>query len=275
MDKKQNELVYILESNKNEEASEETLCSSAVVVNLYYEDALEFYMEYINKIPLKIDVYVISSKEVIIQKLKNNESIRKDIHLIRKKNRGRDISALLVSAKSILNQYQYICFVHDKKGKEEYSKEDALNWNLNLWENSIGTEGYIQNLLLKFEQNPNLGMMVPPKPNGKYLGLYGELLWAGDYKNTVKLAKKLSLECIIERSIPPLTIGTVFWARTKALKKLFEIEWEYESFPDEPMSDDGEINHAIERILGYVVRDAGFDVAVAMINTYVEKVTDE
>ena len=56
----------------------------------------------------------------------------------------------------------------------------------------------------------------------------------------------------------------MFWAKTDALKKLFEHGWKYEDFPEEPLPIDGTISHAIERVLGYVAQDAGYKTGVIM-----------
>ena len=55
-------------------------------------------------------------------------------------------------------------------------------------------------------------------------------------------------------------------------KKLFKKKWEYESFDAEPLKDDGTISHAVERILGYVVQDAGYLTGTIMRVSYAEKV---
>ncbi len=67
---------------------------------------------------------------------------------------------------------------------------------------------------------------------------------------------------------PPITLGTVFWAKTLALKKLFDIKWKYEDFDEEPLKDNGTLSHAIERILAYVAQDAGYETGWVMTDKY-------
>jgi lipopolysaccharide biosynthesis protein len=52
--------------------------------------------------------------------------------------------------------------------------------------------------------------------------------------------------------------GTMFWARTAALKPLFDVKLEWEDYPTEPVTSDRTILHAIERLLPLVAQHAGY-----------------
>lgn len=233
--------------------------SAAVFVNLFYDEQVEFYQKYISNIPDFIDIYIISSKNDILTKFEN-----KGYNIIKKDNRGRDISALLVSAKEKIFQYEYICFVHDKKEKDASTKEFVDLWRKNLWDSMLQSSEYIYNLVELFERKSRLGMLTSLPPHGKIMNawLYGS--WGSNFKTVKELAKELGINVDISENKPPISYGTVFWARAKVLKRLFEKQWNYTDFPEEPMRDDGEINHAIERILQYVVEDAGFETKIVL-----------
>ena len=62
----------------------------------------------------------------------------------------------------------------------------------------------------------------------------------------------------------PITLGTAFWCKREALAALFEHDFSYEDFPDEPMPIDGTVCHALERILGYVAQHEGYYTAYIM-----------
>jgi len=73
----------------------------------------------------------------------------------------------------------------------------------------------------------------------------------------------------MKEGAPPATsFGGAFWFRPAALKKLFEYPWEYEDFPEEPLSIDGTLLHAIERVYPFVAQDAGFYPAFALTDRY-------
>lgn len=247
------------EANHNKEVNKNSV---AVVINLYYEDSVEKYLKYIKSSTKCADVYIFSANENVLRDL-NNKNM--NCIILRKKNRGRDVSALLVSFKPYFEKYKYICFLHDKMHKFEVTKKDTDNWNWNIWSNLIDSDNYIQNVLDFFECNENVGLLIPPEPLGDYLVAWYTNAWCGNFDNCVNLAKTLNLNCNIDKNKSPLALSTAFWARTSAVKKIFEKEWKYEDFPDEPLADDGTISHAIERVWGFLVQDAGYDL-VTLIN---------
>ncbi len=267
--RKKEELLFILPTEESGfTPAEDILCSAAAAVNLYYTDTVEMYLNYLGALPKAIPIYLISSNPLVIEKAEAFREKRGNTAVIKKENRGRDVSALLVSFREIAKKYKYVCFLHDKKAKHEYMKADTDIWIRNLWENMVGTEDYLYNLLRLFEKNPEFGLLVPPEPMGEYIYTWYGDAWEGSYEPCEQLVKKLRLNCSLDYKKPPITIGTVFWARTKCLKKLLEFEWKYEDFPEEPLPADGTISHGIERIFGYVAQDAGYKTATVMTESY-------
>lgn len=262
-------LMYILPTDSILNAEQKPISEKIVMaINLYYFDTVDFYLSYIDNMPNEIYVYVISSVPEIWDKIEEYKISRKNVFLLKKENRGRDISALLVAFREIALKYEYICFLHDKKAHHAYLEEEVNHWIINLWGNTVGSYAYIQNVLSVFRNNEELGVLAPPEPMGENIeSWYGDV-WAEDFNNTVKLAVELNLNCNLCKNKQPITIGTVFWARTCALKKLLEREWKYTDFPKEPLPDDGTISHAIERIFAYVAQDAGYKTGTIMSDSY-------
>ena len=80
-----------------------------------------------------------------------------------------------------------------------------------------------------------------------------------NYEVTKKLAEKLELNVPISEQYEPISaLGSMFWFRPKALKKLLDYPWTYEEMPREPVAEDGTILHAIERIHGYAAQSEGY-----------------
>lgn len=260
-------LMYILEENKSFRHLN-ALNSVAIVANLYYADTVPDYLKYINCISEKIDIYVISSQKDVFDQV--NRLKKRDIFLICKENRGRDISALLVSFRQYYSKYEYICFLHDKKANHDLWEGDTKIWITNLWQNMINSNEYINEVLKLFQNNKKIGVLVPPEPVGEYFNAWYGDTWYGNFENVKKLAKDLNLQCDISIEKRCITLGTVFWVRTESLKKLFKRNWEYKDFPIEPMPLDGTLNHAIERVIGFVAQDAGYDVGTVMNKSYAE-----
>ena len=119
-----------------------------------------------------------------------------------------------------------------------------------------------------FETHSHMGVLIPPV---LYTGgIFGTLArtWASSFQVTCDLAKKLHLSVDISMDNYNYSLGTTFWCRPKALKKLFEADWAYEDFQEEPLAPDGTLSHAVERILLYTAQDAGYYSAIIENHEY-------
>lgn len=238
----------------------------AVFVHLYYEEMIALFSHYLDEIPDYIDVYISTSKEIVYNLCR--KCVKRDVVYIKSENRGRDVAALLVEIKPYTVLYDYFCFVHDKREKDEIYKDMTIKWTNGLWNNMLYDANYINNVIATFEENEKLGLLLPPLP---FHPLNNQLLfnsWGQNYCNTVKLAKKIGLIMPIKPEDRILSLGTMFWAKKDALKKLFDFPWKYSDFQSEPLPNDGTISHAIERILSFVAEDAGYSVAYVMSEEY-------
>nr|WP_320017125.1 rhamnan synthesis F family protein [uncultured Desulfobacter sp.] len=243
----------------------------AVVIHMHYIDSLERYKNYINNIHQEITVYFTTSNEELRKKIEIFAACKDNYRIIPKKNRGRDISSFLVACRKEILNYEYICFLHDKKEKYSSLKPDTDRWIYNMWENMLGSMVYINNLIIYLEKKTQIGLLLPPIHFGERSSFAFRNTWFNNYNNTIELAKRLDLHCDIKKAISPMAIGTVFWAKVKALRKLFEYEWRYEHFDEEPLAEDGTLSHAIERILEFVAKDAGYETKWVMTNQFAEE----
>lgn len=267
-DKKLNFIFFKEEKNENR-IDEYIYDETVLVIHIYYKEKVLFYLKYIENVPDKMHIiFTVSSKEIKIMLARYLDGTNKLYKIILKNNRGRDISSLLIAAKKDILQYKYVCFLHDKKAKKDYLKADIEQWEYSLWENTIGSRAYIESVLHTLKNNDQIGMLTPPPPITDNLGYGYSNIWGDDFKITEDLAAELGLDCDLDKTKSPVAIGTVFWAKVDALKKLFWKDWKYEDFDEEPLKNDGTISHAIERLLSYVVQDAGYDVGWIMTDHY-------
>lgn len=268
--RKSKQLLYILPSKESALNENYINKKCAVFVCLYYLDTVKQYMEYINAIPNEIKVFVYSSNCKVLE-LSRSIVKRDDVVFGLKENRGRDISTLLVAASKMIFDFEYVCFMHDKKSNADYLADDVKEWIENLWGNMLFNEKYINNILETFYNNENIGLLVPPEPMGEYLSHWYGDTWNDVFDLTKQLAKEMDLKADIAEDREVFTLGTVFWARTAALKSMYKKEWTYQDFPKEPLPMDGTISHAIERIIGYAAQDMGFDTGTVMTEVYASK----
>ncbi len=173
-------------------------------------------------------------------------------------NRGRDIGPLLTEfSETILKNYDVIGHVHTKKSGDV--KDAALGqiWLNFLLENLIGKRYPMAlTILERMAGDKKLGLVFPEDP------------WVVGWSGNKKIAEDLAHQCGI-KELPDqhfnFPIGTMFWARTEALKPLLTKGFRWEDFPDEPLPYDGTVLHAIERLLPFVAKKMGYHVSMTHV----------
>ncbi len=262
-------LDYVL-GNDFEEADDDH-SKTAVIIHVYYEDLLAKVVQYVENIPDDIDVYITTSEkrnvEAMNRLLKEKNLCRVQILLV--PNRGRDCSALLIGCRKLVERYEYICFLHDKKTS---GNNGALTigetFMANLFDNLLGGDKYIRNILYLFQEHESLGLLAPPIPvHGQYFCLKDNA-WTCCFDRTMELAEKIGVKIRISEEKKPFVLSTAFWCRTEALRPLWDYGFSYEEFCEEPMPEDGTISHAIERILPYVAQERGYYSGIVMSQGY-------
>ena len=117
-------------------------------------------------------------------------------------------------------------------------------------ENLLGHKHPMMDIILaKMASDPSIGMVYPDDPN--ILG------WSKNHDLGMKLAARLGMRSpsATEFSFP---VGTMFWSRGSAIRRLFEMGLEWKDYPPEPIPTDGTILHALERLLPFLVEDSGY-----------------
>lgn len=259
--KKNMQLNYVLDTEKSNDISDILKNKKiALVLHFYFEDLAEYCLHYVQSMPKEADIFVTVGSE------KKKEIIEKTFSVLPNKvtvilieNRGRDVSALLVGTKDFIMDYDYVCFVHDKKVTQLKPETVGAGFSYKCFENLLASKDFVANVLETFERNPRIGLLTPPPPcHGDYYITLG-LEWGMNYKVTKKLAEELNLTVpIVKEKEPIAPLGTMFWFRPKAMKLLFDKDWEYKDFPPEPNKIDGTLLHAVERIYSYVVQQEGY-----------------
>lgn len=244
----------------------------ALFMHIYSMELAEMCKQYAEYMPAYADICLTTDTEEKIDQLKqmfsNFDSNR--IHIVKVINRGRDVGALLIGLKQFIDKYDYICFMHDKKSDHNVPRMVGESFAYHCYQNTLPNKIFAENVIDLFEQNPRLGLLVPPTPcHGPYHSLIG-MEWQGDYENVVGLAKRWGITVNIDRSKPPVApLGTTFWFRKEALKMLFEVGLSYNDFPEEPTgSNDGNIMHAIERLYPIIAQQNGYYCAWGLSDKY-------
>lgn len=233
----------------------------ALMMHLYYPDLVDSCIEYAKSMPDNSDLIITTSNDAAIDVI--NEATKdlkvNNVIVLKIDNKGRDVSSLLVACAPYVYNYDYVCFMHDKKTTQCKPYCTGESFSYKCFENTLASKEFVENIILTFENNPRLGMLMPPPPNhGTFYNIVGTE-WASNYANTCSLGYKLGLHVNINWQKEPITpLGTMFWFRPEALRTLFDFGWKYEDFPPEPNGFDGTLLHAVERIYGFVVQHEGY-----------------
>ena len=243
----------------------------ALCMHLYYKDLVGQCLEYAKAMPSSADVYITVISEEMEKYVGREVKVLapRNCTVIRIENRGRDVSSMWIGCKPYIGKYDYVCAVHDKKVKQMLPLSLGDSWSYKCFDNLLGSKEYVQNIISHFDDNPQLGVLMPPPP------IHGTCFqtlispWAGNYANTLALAKKLNLKINVDEASDPVSpLGTMFWFRTKAFKPLLEYPWKFEDFPNEPNNYDGTILHAVERLYSPMAQAMGYYSAWCMNDRY-------
>ena len=235
-----------------------------VVFHAFYEDLFDQCIAHISNFPDDAGILITTNTEqkqhLLRQKL--DQAGRKG-KVVVIENRGRDVSSLLVAAADFISSYDLVCFAHDKKSTQVHPQSVGRSWSYKLRENLFATKEYVANVIHTFACEPRLGIAFPSYPNHSNYATSIGSGWLGNFRNTQKLLNDFDVNVKIhEHTLCVAPLGTCFWFRPQALKKLFQgysgNGWSYCDFPREPNRYDQTILHAIERAYAYFAQDAGF-----------------
>lgn len=246
--------------------------NSCAIVHLHYMDKLDESLSYLYSLSNVVDLYITTSSVEnipIIESLLHNSHVNY-CEIRASKNRGREQSALLIECRDLFYKYDYLCFIHDKKSLTSntlnYVSSDTYQGML--FKNLAASEMFIKNVISLFEANKQLGLLSPPAPLHSIYSSSIGLGWTSSFSEMKKLKEQFCLNTVIDDNKSPFCLGTAFWCRTDSLKKLYEHDWKYEDFPEEPLKSDGTMMHAIERCFPYFAQDAGFYSAWILSDQY-------
>lgn len=236
----------ILEECYNENISK---LKVAIHIHIYYIDMIYIFIRNLIKFPILFDLFItVNSKEnkEICLKHFNKKDIAKlnDIKIIIVDNIGRDIAPWIIELSDIQNDYDLFCHLHTKKSTYNKTLE---NWGEYLIENLLN-ENAVKTILTLFLLNDNITMIFPPIYY--FVFPYIKEMDKNDEKNINELLNRLKIEFKPTASNFIFPTGSMLWYRPNALKPLFNLNFQYNDFPKEPIPTTGTLAHAIERVIG-------------------------
>jgi Rhamnan synthesis protein F len=222
------------------------------VCHVFYPDMLPEMKRYLSNIPFPLHVFIstdtAAKRAAIRQGFDDWLTALVDVRVM--ENRGRNIAPLLVGFRDIYDRYDYVLHVHSKRSTHTF----FLNqWRRFLLETLLGSPGVVASVFAAFQVNANLGVIGPSRFEGvRSVG------WSANYRLCKRIARQMGVT-IAETPPVDFPAGSMFWARTSALRPLLELGLQFADFPRERGQLDGTLAHALERLFYVACERAGLD----------------
>lgn len=231
---------------------------AALHVHLHYPGTADEIFSRLSSGPLRPDLFISVTSEAGMSEV--GESLErfslKAVAIRIVPGRGRDIGPLLTAFPEMFDAaYEFIGHVHGKKSVN-LGSDFARQWALFLFENLLGGGNrMLATIFGKLQSDPGIGLVFPDDPH-----VVG---WEKNREFALELAANMEIP-LPSKSIN-FPVGTMFWARTQALKPLADLHLRWEDYPEEPLPYDGSMLHAIERLLPFVAAKQGFRSVVSHV----------
>ena len=226
----------------------------AVIAHLYYDDLWSQLAQALLNIPVVFDLYVTIPSDRVERLSRKVLSAFPHAQVITAMSEGRDIGPFFQALAAIANiaSYDAICKIHTKKGITE---PDV--WRYILLQSVLGSPRLVADIMRTFQTNSQVGFVGPkdlyisgPKfigPNGPNVSSLAEILYP-HYDASANWG---------------FFAGSVFWFRPMLLMKLAHYVNQKLSFEMDNSRNDGQIAHALERMIGMIASLEGLEVGLA------------
>ena len=229
--------------------------SIGIQIHLYYADLLEEISSYVANMPFEHSLYVSVAEESQISLVRDRLSRIKSVKecIVREvPNRGRDVAPLVVTFAKELLKHDFICHLHSKKSLFTGKQQDS--WRRHFYKNLLGSPADIRKIFGIFEANNDVGIIYPETHEALP---YWAHSWLSNKSLGKQVCARLGIVCDFSGYIDS-PMGTMFWARTDALRPILTSGFKIEDFPEEIGQTDGTLAHTLERVVVPVALTQGF-----------------
>jgi hypothetical protein len=229
----------------------------AIQAHIFYSDLAPELAKVLTRFPMPFDLLIStpdSENEEFLRNQFQGITNLQNLQILITPNRGRDLGPLLYGFGKQLLNYDYFTHIHTKKSS-------ATNDIGNAWRQ------YLVQGLLDSSQDRTLKILDLLE---KYGLVYPQRFPLIDVQNcqwgeNLKAASALCNQMHIAVPAPgyiEFPTGSMFWAKTAALKPLLEHPFAIDDFEIETGQTDRTIMHAIERSLSHICLAQGYPVAL-------------
>lgn len=231
--------------------------SLAVMVHAFYLDVFaeicdRLARSFTSRFTLLVSVSDEPSKSKA-QAIVANRMLDVDLCIRVAPNRGRNFAPLLCMFPEEVLRHDLLLHVHTKKSL--FTGSEQSGWRSSLYRCLIESKPAIDIILSRFEEDSELGVVHPSTWSGLPYWAHD---WLGNDSARQDLSRKIGFELTRSRGPFAYPVGGMFWARTDALRPLFEANLHIDDFPPELGQTDGTLAHAIERSINLIAVRRGY-----------------
>ena len=226
----------------------------AIQAHIFYLDLLDEMANYCANMPFKFDALISiidaaaeDSVRAAFEKIANVDKVI--VRVVA--NRGRDVAPFLVGFGDLLPTYDFVAHIHSKKSL--YKGSDQQIWRNYLFDALLGSPERVRKIFAAFVDDESVGVIYP-RPSETVP--YPSFTWMSNRAVGHALLRRAGIEPN-KTEYFDFPAGTMFWARSRALKKFFALELTIDDFPPEFGQNDGTIAHAFERSILLAAKSEG------------------
>lgn len=224
----------------------------AVIAHVFYVEYAEEIRRHLKNISVRADLFVstdtLEKKVALEQMFQPYSNGAVEIRIM--PNKGRDIAPKLVGFADVYHRYEYFLHIHSKRSP--HGGDGLKDWRAYLYGHLFGSPEVVDSNLALLSHG-NVGMVFPQH----LFSLRGVLNWGYDFNFAKALLARAGVE-LRKDNLLEFPSGSMFWARSAALRKLLALELQWDDFEDEAGKIDGTLAHAIERSYLFFIEAAGF-----------------
>lgn len=234
----------------------ETPGQIAIHAHIFYPDLAPEFAQHFHNMPFPYDLFVSTPTEEAKKKCEQAFSglpQLKQLTVAIAPNRGRDIAPMFCTFGESLQQYDYIAHIHSKKSL--YNNGATDGWREYLLTSLFGNKLQICKIFNLMAGKTNAGIVYPQ--NFSKLP-YAAFTWLSNRSNGIIWCNKLGIS-----DFPigyfDFPAGSMFWAKTEALRPLFDAGITINDFPEEAGQMDATLAHCLERLFVLTTKQSGFN----------------
>ncbi len=225
-----------------------------VVVHVFFPELVDEILSELPSIPVPFDLIITNASGTHVD---INCPAARCVRVLDVENRGRDMWPLLqVVNAGLLDPYEMVLKLHTKRSEWRHGHELAGTggeWRRGLLRDLVGSRKQVERILETFARNPRIGIVTSDD------SVLGPEFWGGNEPTTKELARRLELG--VREETLKFAAGSMYWVRGFVVQALRALNASRHDFEEESGQVNATTAHAIERLLGILVSEAGLRIA--------------